>query len=381
MNCQDIQPFVSALYDGESVPQEAAEHIGACPTCKGRLREYAEMGAELRLLACAMPGAEPTPLGELPTGGNRWARGLTARVFVPRFALGLGIIAIVGLTVGLAIMRAQGTGLWFQYNVSIPQAERPAGGITGVTGMGGLLHAGGQNGYAFLRNGEGSAKFVVEIKALQVQSDLVKLSVRARDFNPLPGSEEEKAVNIRGAWVPQVLDQIFAGTTDQEFDYMPGQKLVIPVEGGGSLTLSGKVYQIRPTVWGPAALKPGEIALRDGALVRGNEFLGKILGGARGQADNSAFGVCVPKLGALVFALKPFEGAVQGVAEYGEARFTIDGEEYTLFSATPITGGPQPREIWVCHAPNCPPSWPGPPRDPVMIGAGDVSNILDALRK
>ena len=50
MNCQDAQLYVSALYDGESVPGDAVEHIGNCATCREQLFAYAKMGAELRLL-------------------------------------------------------------------------------------------------------------------------------------------------------------------------------------------------------------------------------------------------------------------------------------------------------------------------------------------
>ena len=51
MKCEEAAEFVSALCDGESIPPVAAEHIGACETCRGRMKEYAEIDAELRRLA------------------------------------------------------------------------------------------------------------------------------------------------------------------------------------------------------------------------------------------------------------------------------------------------------------------------------------------
>jgi hypothetical protein len=50
---------------------------------------------------------------------------------------------------------------------------------------------------------------------------------------------------------------------------------------------------------------------------------------------------------------------VAAEAEYGQAGFKLEGHDYVLFSATPITGGQQPRGIWVYHDPNYRPPWPG----------------------
>ena len=48
MTCEQAAEFVSALYDGERISLDVAAHIGVCTTCRASLREYAEMGAELR---------------------------------------------------------------------------------------------------------------------------------------------------------------------------------------------------------------------------------------------------------------------------------------------------------------------------------------------
>ena len=51
MKCEEAAEFVSALCDGESIPPEAAEHIGTCETCQARLKEYGEIGMALRRVA------------------------------------------------------------------------------------------------------------------------------------------------------------------------------------------------------------------------------------------------------------------------------------------------------------------------------------------
>ncbi|HUX28306.1 MAG TPA: hypothetical protein VMV39_05935 [Terracidiphilus sp.] len=354
MNCQDAQPFVSALYDGESVPREAAEHIGGCAACRERLRAYAQMGAELRLLANAERGASPAPLSDLPPKRRRWTRGLTVRVLVPRFALALALTAIVGLSVGLGLVQGQGSGPWFQFGVTSLQWQGSVGDV---------LQAGESGGGEFSSSAD-HKKTVFQVKVVEVQNDIVRLDVRAR--------------TLAAELSRQAVDQILADSTPQRFAYVPGQKLEIPVEGGGAIVLTGKVYRLRPSfpaAWYPLTPAPNEIVLTNAALVRGHKFLGR-LGSASAATENSAIGACVPPLGAFVFALKPFAGAVQGVAEFGQARFTMDGQDYTLFSATPITGGQQPRDLWVYRAANCP-----SPARPMIFASGGVSGVLGGLRK
>ncbi len=387
MNCQEVQPFVSALHDGESVSREAADHIRNCSECRARLEDYTRMGVELRLLATSAPEEAPRPLPDLPARGRRWRRTLTARVLVPRFALGLGVLAIVGLSVGLGWTRAQSGGLWFQFDVSNPETQVPSRPFVGITKVGGWIQA-DNPWYEFLSSADPHQKIAVYVKAQEIQNDVVRLKARARVFEPVPGSEEDKLANYQGGvFSPEAMDRVFANTIAREFDYVPGQTLEIPVEGGAKILLKGEVFRLRPSFSAesfPVAPKPNEIVLSKAALVRGSEFLGEVQGSGAAQASNSAFGICVPPLGAFVFALKPFEGAIQGVVEFGEARFKMDGYEYTLFSATPITGGKQPREIWVYRgqrSQSCPPSSGPAPKIPWVFGVGDVSNVLDVLRK
>ncbi len=49
--CEEAAEFVSALHDLESVPPALAEHVRACKSCQERLKEYGEIGMELRRVA------------------------------------------------------------------------------------------------------------------------------------------------------------------------------------------------------------------------------------------------------------------------------------------------------------------------------------------
>ena len=373
MNCQDAQPFVSALYDGEAVPEGVSRHITGCAACRNLLRKYAQMGAELRLLAAADGDANPAPLGNLPPKRRGWTSGLTGRVLVPRFAIGLGLIAILGLSVGLGLVRGQGSGPWFQYEVTDLQWQGSSGNV---------LQA-GEYGTGESSSSADPRIILYEVKVLDVRNDSAQIEVRAGRFMTETDGHAGKFVVEPDGHRATItsrrdIDRILASATPQRFDYKPGQKLQIPVDGGGTLVLTGKVYRLRPSF--PAVDFPvnpalNQIVLSNAALVRGHEFLGD-LGSASAANENSAIGACMPPVGAFVFALKPFPGAIQGVAEFGRARFTLDGQDYTLFSATPITGGQQPREIWVYRAPNCPSV-----ARPMILGSGSPSDILPLLKK
>lgn len=374
MNCQDARLFVSALYDGEVVPQDAAGHIGSCTACRDLLRDYALMGAGLRLLSAAERGTDPAPLGELPAKRRRWTGGLTVRVLVPRFAVGLALVAIVGLSVGLALVHGQGSGPWFQYTVSSPESPGTSGNV---------LQAGEYG------TGESSLSadpriILYEVKVLDVRNNSAQVEVRARRFIKSKGHAGNFILEADGHQAAitsrQGIDRILANATPQRFNYKPGQKLQIAVDGGGTLVLTGNVCRLRPSF--PAAdfpvnPAPDQLVLSNAALVRGREFLGDIAGAASAAGGNSAIGACVPPVGAFVFALKAFPGAIQGVAEFGRAHFTIDGQAYTLFSATPITGGQQPRDIWVYRAPNC----PSVTRPMILGSSSSPYDVLPNLRK
>ncbi|HET9178260.1 MAG TPA: hypothetical protein VFQ24_07865 [Terriglobia bacterium] len=375
MNCQDARLFVSALYDGEVVPQDAAGHIVSCIACRDLLRDYAQMGAELRLVASTEPETSPRPLGIPSSKGLHLTRGLTVRVLVPRFAIGLALVAIVGLSVGLALVHGQGSGPWFQYEVADLQSQ----------GSGGNVLQAGEYGTGESFSSADPRITLYEVKVLDVRSDSAQVEVRARRFLTEPDGHADKFIVEPDGHRATIksredIDRILASATPQRFNYKPGQKLQIPVEGGGTLVLTGKVYRLRPSSWGleyPVNPEPNEIVLANPAMVRGQEFLGNIAGSASASGGNSAIGACVPPVGSFVFALKPFPGAIQGVAEFGRAHFTMDGQDYTLFSATPITGGQQPRDIWVYRAANC-----TSVARPMILGSGSSPyDVLPNLRK
>jgi len=219
----------------------------------------------------------------------------------------------------------------------------------------------------------------------EVQFGLVRLSVRARRLEVAPVSQEARQIPLSVELTPaseQTARQMLANTAPHQYEYIPGQVLEIPVEGGGKLSLTGRVLERRATFWGgregfPLEPKPDQIVLTEPALVRDKELLIKGVGSASADGKDPYAAIFVPKQGLYAFLLKPIDGAVQAEAEYGQARFKLGGRDYVLFSATPITGGQQPRGIWVYHDPNYQPPWPGA-SGTVMSGGSSLRLIKKA---
>lgn len=92
MNCTEAEVYVSALCDGQQIPDDARAHVLACETCHRTLRVYAEMGAELRLASLV----ETAPLPPLRLPHSRKRPFWTKQVPMPRLAIaGLAICAVV----------------------------------------------------------------------------------------------------------------------------------------------------------------------------------------------------------------------------------------------------------------------------------------------
>lgn len=339
MECLEAQPFVSVLYDGERVPEEAAEHISGCVSCRRQLHDYAAIGAELRLAESRPADRLPMPAWLAATAPRRRflaARALTARVTVPWFAVGLAASVILALSIGINLIRAQTPALWFQFRLypadmpgpeSFPPQVVKSGyreplawlWITPSTGASpSISHAGS----------------IISVE--DIQTGRIRLAVRARRYDEDP--------------LPQVVERDIGNLKGHEYTYVPGQTLQIPIEGGGTLLLSGQVFDQQPKLaWG-YPLEPGanQMVLTHFALIRDKEVLASP-GGASVMITENGRGACLylPGQGLFTFALQPFEGAVKGQASWSEARFTIDGHDFYLLAGSPITGGEQPHDIWV----------------------------------
>jgi hypothetical protein len=137
---------------------------------------------------------------------------------------------------------------------------------------------------------------------------------------------------------------------NHEFTYTVGDKLDIPVEGGGVLALQGQVVDHQPKIAFGMPREPGpdQIVLA-GPLVLSDATLLANLEGTNSIASYPDWGgrIYVPGTGEIVIALHAIPGAVQGEANWGDLKFKWQGRSYLVRTASPITGGDQPRTVWV----------------------------------
>ena len=113
MNCEQIGPWVSELYDHQLIPGPAAEHISNCAGCRAQLSDYAEIGAELRLLASQTMPESAAPMLQLrPRRTFRWGQwrqGLATPLPIPRYAAVFTIVLFLALCAGFGLVEAQRT--------------------------------------------------------------------------------------------------------------------------------------------------------------------------------------------------------------------------------------------------------------------------------
>lgn len=331
MNCSEAEVYVSSLYDGEAIPPVAAQHILQCEACRRTLNEYSRMGAELRLAAATDP-IQPTPFS-VPLQRNRFGF-LWQRVTVPRLALA-GLIACIMLSLAaIPIMHAQSKPLWFQFGYAFTQ--------TGESNFYTAAKEGYDDTQSSLHPSNGSpVATALRVKVERISNDDVVLRCRA-----LPAKVEVTPTGFRLGRPERDLSLEDIASVH----YKPGDSLTIPIEGGGTVFLKGNIVDHQPKIaFGlPLELPADEMVVRSPVLTVENRLLGAIRG-ASASASHEAQVVRLQTVseGVFTFALQQFPGAVQGQANWGELTFKLDGKDYLLVAAAPITGGDQPRPVWV----------------------------------
>jgi len=177
---------------------------------------------------------------------------------------------------------------------------------------------------------------------------------------------------------------------EREYTYVPLEKLRMPVDRGGVLSLVGAIADkdgnlSKPMAQYPVETEPGQIMLLSPALLRSDRVLVNLEMGAGtgpGLKGNPAVALYAPPEGLFLFALQPFEGAAACNVVHGRADCSLEGSVYTLFSERPITGGVQESKIWVLHmAAYLPSKVGGSLRDREgSMRAGSLHDLLTELR-
>jgi hypothetical protein len=348
MNCQEAAEFVSCLCDGETIPRPAAEHIGECETCRARLAEYAQIGAELRRAASLQLEVEPAiRVWKKDRSSPTWWEKGWGVVRIPRFVFALLIVAIVALGSSLVVVkvraRTQGTVLM----------------LTAKPSDGAPLHC------ALSLEDEKRASCPIvanhayEFRVISATPDRIELGVRVGS----PADVSNSTANL-------------GRLVEKPYLFEPGQKLEIPIPGGGTVVVTGELMDYMPSYLAtdPSEqidAKAGELRLISPLLFRGKEVVLDF-----GQESvtvsgpNEGIDFYVPGQGIFYLSLSPLEGSVKGHIDMSRIAFELDGESYTILSGAPIARG---ADIWVLHLAN---RKPANYQGNVTWGGGDLNSIL-----
>jgi hypothetical protein len=343
MTCMEAGPHVSALYDHEPVPRDAAQHISNCEACRERLLDYARIGLETKLLAECEVAVPPVPASVVTSGRlTRKSRGgfFGGRILVPRFALAaVALCFVTALSAGWTYLKAQARPLWFQLEMSTEADGKPA--------FVGLGREGYKDQVGFMFNSRQNATHLSNLigarfEVTSIGEGEVKIAAVARNYG-------------QGKAFPANSFKEVGSLPTKNFAYLPGQTLQIPVEGGGELYIRGQVFDHQPKIaWGsPLEPKASDLFVRSPILIEREKRLITDLYGISAAADeDESVALDVRKLGKFRFALKAFPKAVAAESTWGLLPFDIEGKHYLLTAGAPLSGGNQPRKVWVQFQPN-----------------------------
>lgn len=329
MNCQKAQELISVLYDGEPVPTEFADHVDTCQTCRENLRAYSEIGAELRLLASrslSSPVLPPSVLYQRRSRGLLFSS-LMARIPVPKVAVAAAAGVLLVMTVSLMRVHAQSSPLWFQFTLT--EKGRKADFT-----LQNLAQAGYDD---YLAGGKYMHQFGTHVRVSSVQADQVNISLRSRLYQVTNADDMHLKADLEN----------FGGLT---LAYHPGESLDIPVEGGGTLVLEGKIFDHKPRFMAfgiPLEPSSEQLIVTSPVLISGEKVLANMKGmNTLRDGQDSVVVLYAPGTGLLKVALQPFPGAAQATASWGRLDLKLGGQNYTLLTASQICGGDQPRTLW-----------------------------------
>jgi len=340
MNCEMAEEYVSALCDGQKIPQGAAAHIGSCERCQLDLNECAAIGAELRRLASL---DEPVPVVQMSTSSEIgwWQRGL-ATMKIPKLAFAVMLMAIIALSSSLVIVQARagaGAGRFLELKYKLPSTSKP--GIC-------VMRADGSqkdNTCDFVDHGR-EGLLLMNTRVIANAERRVQLGIRVKY---IPGAQDTE-LNYSEALFKDVPETVLAAE--------PARKQEISVADLGTLEVEAEYLDhIPPLVDRPQeTLDPQarEFRIVSPVLVRDNQVIANSDGSSidTGSSDATLM-FYVPGDGRYLVSSVPFESTVEGSVHVGKVSFVLEGHNYLLLTSMPITISDH---VWVKHEPDFKPS-------------------------
>jgi hypothetical protein len=339
MKCEEAAEFASALCDGETIPRDVAEHIGACEMCRTRLNAYSVIGAELRRVASL---EQPVTMKAGSWEKARrvrlswWQKGRTS-MKIPRFAFASMLAVILLLSSSLVLVRAR-TGMGgpvfvLSYRI-LPNGSAVRCVIT--------TDSNSSTNHCSDTNSGPWGVLTVNFRFLTKDGDRTELGVKTRYESqvrqPEPGNTDDlKDVPEKTFWIE------------------PGEKQRISTSGLGEIELTGEYLDHMPALRRrpDESLDPrkGEFRIVSPVLIRGKEVVLNLVGSSSidsGDQDATLM-IYNPGEGRYMISTVPFEGAIEGSVELGQIKFTLEGQDYLLLTAMPTT---RSEHVWVLRDPH-----------------------------
>lgn len=356
MICADVSEYVSALCDGEIIPSAAAAHIGNCPACQAQLRDYLEIGAELRR-AASLEYSASVPLIDIAKPQNRlitwWQKGF-ASMRIPRLAFAVLIASVVALASSLAVVkvRARSSGTVVLLSITAGSGQPTECPLSLVDKK--------PQGCASIGNVDGKV-LGYTVHLLSHEDGRIELGVRMRQWPITPGTSTSYELK-------DVDNQ-----PEQDYWFSPGDKLRIENTGLPTLTITGTWMDHVPSFVGATQMDPGpdEIRIVSPLLLTDKQVVGDLEGGSTTQdkPDWAAF-MYFPKQGGFVVANSRIQGAIEAYVNLNRISFEEDGHTYALLTGTPVT---RAQHVWVLHRPNFKPTdWNPKNKDDAAFITGEA---------
>ena len=338
MICTEAAEFVSALCDGEIIPSAAAQHIGACAVCQSLLRDYLDLGAELRRTA-SLEQPAPVPARAWTHPGNPLSAFLQkgrGTMHIPRLAFAAMIAGMVILASTLAVVKV---------------GAHPTGTVV-------LLTIAGQNGpladcplstldtkpacdwYGNI----GSQHLAYRVRLLSRAGGRIQIVIRTRTYSS-------------GENLSSFTQDTDPATKVKEVWFEPGQPLKVVMPGVGALTLTGEWMDHMPILTGSRGedISPGPNELRFGSplLLKDKVVVGDLAGVIGGiystDTLDRASAFYIPGQGRFLISLLPMKGAVEARVAFGRISFVDGGHSWELVNGIPVC---RADHIWVLHQPD-----------------------------
>jgi hypothetical protein len=355
MICVEVAEFVSALCDGEIIPPSAAEHIGVCPACQSLLRDYLDLGAELRRtasleLSAPVPDRVWTnphnPLSALLKKGWQTMR-------IPRLAFAAMIAGIVALASTLAVVKvgAHSTGTVVLLSVAGPNgplSDCPLSTVekrwTRCAMMGGF-------------NGE---TIGYQIDLVKHEANRVQLEIRTKVY-------EKKSSGSSSSSDLQAEPQKLVW-------FKPGEPMKLDFPGVVTLTFKGEWMDHVPALAGMASRsidpQADEVRVMSPLILKDRKIVGDLEGGhARIDKTDQGIMIYIPGEGLFVLSLSPAPGAVQAEVREGRVSFDEGNHSYIVVTGAPVT---RSGHLWVLREKGFKPN---PDTDQPFIGSIDMDKI------